>query len=160
MSLLRKLSKAIVILVGALTLASCQRSLTMWVIPGSSAEHLVFGFSTTRDGDEKIQPAAIRVYPCASIGSQASGSYYPGPRLAVWDASSPLDALPTATNRVTYGQGFTQSSSKPLTAPGCYVVYASARYRDAWRIATMGFKIAANGIASDMPSNEYDDLFR
>jgi hypothetical protein len=132
----------------------------MWVIPGSSTENLIFGFSTARDGDEKIQPAEIRVYPCESIGRQTNGSYYPGPRLAVWDASSPLDSLPPATNRLTYGQGFTQSSSKPLTVPGCYVVHASAKYGDTFRIATMGFKLAANGVASDMPRKEYENLFR
>jgi hypothetical protein len=157
---IRKLSRAIAVTAAALTLASCQRSLAMWVIPGSTAENLIFGWSTTRNGDEKVFPSSIRVYPCDSISRRPNHSYYPGREGAVWDASSPLDAVVPSTNRLNYGQGFAQSEAKPLAVPGCYVVYASARHRGGSDIATMGFRIAASGAVSDMPEDEYEELFR
>ena len=133
----------------------------MWVVPGSTAQNLVFGWSTTRNSDEKVQPEEIRVFPCESITRQSEGGYYPDSHRAVWAASSPYDALPAPTNRVTYGQGFSQSSAKPLSAPGCYVVIAYAREgHGATEVATMGFKIASDGTAIDMPRSEYEDLFR
>jgi hypothetical protein len=84
MTMYRKPIKLIIILAGALMLGSCQRSLVMWIVPGSSADNLVFGYSTTRDGDEKIQPEEIRVFPCATIARQSGGNYYSDSSLAVW----------------------------------------------------------------------------
>ena len=157
----RKQAKLILVGLGALFLTSCQQGLEMWVVPGSTANNLVFGFSTQRDSEEKIQPEEIRVFPCESLKRQSSGSYYPDSHRAVWAASSSYDSLSAPTNRLAYGQGFAQSSAKPLTAPGCYVVIAYARYRsDETRLATMGFKIAADGTATDMPRDEYENLFR
>jgi hypothetical protein len=154
-------AKLFVVLGSTLLLTSCQQSLAMWIVPGSTADNLVFGWSTARDSDEKVQPEEIRVFPCESLARQSSGSYYPDSHRAVWAASSPYDALPTPTNRVTYGQGFAQSSAKPLTAPGCYVVIAYAREgHGETEVATMGFKIASDGTASDMPRDEYENLFR
>ena len=156
----RKPVKLIVVLSGALILTSCQPAFVVWVIPGSTAGNLVFGWSTTRDGIEKLEPEEIRVFPCASLARQSSGSYYPDSRFAVWAASSSDNALPTPTNRLIYGQGFNQSSARPLSSPGCYVVIAYARRDGMMAVATMGFKIDANGVAMDMPRDEYEDLFR
>jgi len=153
--------KLIGVIGSALLFTCCQQSLTMWVIPGSTANNLVFGWSTARDSNEKVQPEEIRVFPCDTIGKQNGGGYYPDTRRAVWAASSRLDALPTPTNRVTYGQGLAQSSAKPLNAPGCYVVIAYARESGGYtEVAAMGFKIAADGAAADMPRGEYENLFR
>jgi hypothetical protein len=153
-------TKLIVVIGSTLLLTSCQQSLAMWVVPGSTADNLVLGWSRSRDSDEKIQPEEIRVFPCDTIHRQSDGSYYPDSHLAVWAASS-YDRLPTPTNRVVYGQGFAQSSAKPLTAPGCYVVIAYAREsHDATEVATMGFKIAADRTVTDMPRDEYENLFR
>jgi hypothetical protein len=133
----------------------------MWVVPGSTADRLVFGWSTRRESDEKVQPEEIRVFPCESLARQSSGSYYPDSHRAVWAASSPSDRLPVPTNRLIYGQGFAQSSAKALASPGCYVVIAYARDgHGATEVATTGFKIASDGTATDMPRNEYEDLFR
>jgi hypothetical protein len=156
----RKLRRTIAIAAAALTLASCQKGLAMWVVPGSTAENLVFGWSTTRDGDEKVRPQSILVFPCDSISKQTNNSYYPRRERAVWVASSPVDADVTPTNRLTYGQGFAQSETKPLVVPGCYVVYASARHKSGSNIAAMGLTIAASGAVTDMPEDEYEDLFR
>jgi hypothetical protein len=121
---------------------------------------MVFGWSTTRNGIERVQPEEIRVFPCATIERQKDGGSYPDSRLAVWSASSPYNALPEATNRLKYGEGFVQSSSKPLSSPGCYVVIAYARHGDITAVATMGFKIEASGVAVEMPRDEYEALFR
>ena len=131
----------------------------MWLVRGSTADNLVFGWSTTRGGVEKVQPEEIRVFPCATIGRQNGGGYYPDSHLAVWSASS-YNALPEPTNWLRYGQGFVQSSAKPLSSPGCYVVIAYARHGDITAGATMGFKIEANGVATEMPRDEYERLFR
>src|SRR5258705_3135279 len=152
--------KLLVVISCVVILASCQPAYIMWLVPGSTADNLVFGWSTTRDGVEKVQPEEIRVLPCATIGRQNGGGYYPDSRLAVWSASSPYDVLPEPTNRLKYGQGFVQSSSKPLSSPGCYVVIAYARHGDITAVATMGFKIEANGVAIGMERDEYENLFR
>jgi hypothetical protein len=154
-------TKLIVVIGSTLLLTSCQQSLAIWVVPGSTADNLVFGWSRSRDSDEKVQPEEIRVFPCDTIRRQSDGSYYPDSHRAVWSASSRYDALPAPTNRVTYGQGFSQSSATPLAAPGCYVVIAYAREsHDATEIATMGFKIASDRAVTDMPRDEYENLFR
>jgi hypothetical protein len=154
-------TKLIVAIGSTLLLTSCQQSLAMWVVHGSTADNLVFGWSRSRDSDEKIQPEEIRVFPCDTIHRQSDGNYYPDSHRAVWAASSRYDALPAPTNRVTYGQGFSQSSAKPLAVPGCYVVIAYAREsHDTTEIATMGFKIASDGAVTDMPRDEYENLFR
>jgi len=153
--------KLMVVIGSLLLFTSCQQSLTMWVVAGSSANNLVFGWSTSRDSDEKIQPEEIRVFACDTIGRQNGGGYYPDTHSAVWAASSPSDALPAPTNRVTYGKGLSQSSVKPLNVPGCYVVIGYAREGNGYtEVATMGFKIAADGTATDMPRSEYENLFR
>ena len=157
----RTQTKLIVVGLSVLLLSSCQGMLAMWVVPGSTADNLVFGWSTARDGDETIQPEEIRVFPCETIRRQSNGSYYPQSERAVWAASSRYDALPPPTNRVTYGQGFSQSSSKPLAVPGCYVVIAYAREgHGTTEVATMGFKIASDGTVDNMPRAEYETLFR
>jgi hypothetical protein len=154
-------TKLIVVIGSALLFTSCQQSLAMWVVPGSTADNLVFGWSRSRDSDEKIQPEQIRVFACDTIHRHSDGSYYPESERAVWAASSRYDGLPAPTNRVAYGQGFSQSSSKPLAVPGCYVVIAYAREgHDVTEVATMGFKIAADRTVTDMPRDEYENLFR
>jgi hypothetical protein len=155
-------SATLVLIVGsALFLTSCQQSLTMWVVPGSTADNLVFGWSRSLGSDEKVQPEEIRVFPCDTIHRRSDGSSYPDSHRAVWAASSSDDALSAPTNRVTYGQGFSQSSSKPLAVPGCYVVIAYAREsHGATEVATMGFKVAADKSVTDMPRDEYENLFR
>src|SRR5258705_11221539 len=110
--------KLLVVLSCVVILASCQPAYLMWLVPGSTTDNLIFGWSTTRDGVEKVQPEEIRVFPCATIGRENGGGYYPDSPLAVGLASSPYNALPGPTNRLRYGQGFFPSSSKPLSAPG------------------------------------------
>src|SRR5205809_5015030 len=57
-------TKIIIVIGSTLLLTSCQQSLAMWVIPGSTADNLVFGWSRSRDSDEKVQPEEIRIFPC------------------------------------------------------------------------------------------------
>ena len=157
----RKQAKLILVGLGVIFLSACQGQMSMWVAPGSTADHLVFGWSTERGSDEKIQPEEITVYPCDTIRRQSNGSYYPSADRAVWAASSPYNKLLAPTNRVTYGQGFAEGSAKPLTTPGCYVVMGYAKdSRGYTEVATMGFKIASDGVATDMPRSDYENLFR
>jgi hypothetical protein len=154
--------KLIVVIVSALLLTSCQQSLAIWVVQGSSADNLVLGLSTSRDGNEKVQPEDIRVFPCESIHKQSDGGPYPGVDRAVWAAAAPYDSLPPPTNRITYGQGFgTQRPAQPLVKQGCYIVRAYARVpSDVTRGGTMGFKIGSDGTATEMTRTELDSVFR
>ncbi len=154
-------AKLFVLIAITLLFTSCQQTMVMWVVPGSTADDLVFGWSTARDGDDKIQPISITVFPCDTIHPQPDGGYYPYPGRAIWDGSSPYDELPAPTNRLTYGHGFPQSPVGPLEVPGCYVVIAYARDSQGYtEVATLGFKIAIDGTATDMPRDEYRKLFR
>jgi hypothetical protein len=158
----RRQFKLITVMGTALFLTSCQQSLAMWLVPGSTADKLVLGISTSRDGNDKVQPEDIRVFPCDSIHRQSDGGYYPSVDRAVWAAAAPYDALPPPTNRVTYGQNLgALKPPRPLSSPGCYVVSAYARVdRDITEHGTMGFRIASDGTATEMTRNELDDVFR
>src|SRR5258705_2795936 len=111
--------KLLVVLSCVVILASCQPAYLMWLVPGSTADNLIFGWSTTRDGVEKVQPEEIRVFPCATIGRENGGGYYPDSRLAVGLASSPYNAFPQPSNRPRNSSGFVRRSSKTLIAPSC-----------------------------------------
>src|SRR5438045_1659481 len=82
---------------------------------------------------------------------------------AVWaTVTTSSDNLPPATNRVTYGQNLgAMKPLRPLTSPGCYVVSAYARVdHDITQHGTMGFRIAPDGLATEMTRAELDDVFR
>jgi hypothetical protein len=158
-----KISYAVVVGVISLLFSSCQYSLALWVIPGSTANNLVFGFSESRSSDEKVQPSSIRIFPCASIKRQPEGGYYPGEDAAVWSASTLSAALPAPTNRITYGQApglENRRGPQPLAAPACYVVIAYARdSRDITSVATVGFTIEGDGKVQEMSEGEYNKIF-
>jgi hypothetical protein len=158
----RKHIKLITLLGTALFLTSCQQSLAIWLVPGSTADNLVLGISTSRDGDDQVRPEDIRVFPCDSIHRYSDGGSYPGIERAVWAAAASYDALPPPTNRITYGQGFgTQRPAQPLVKQGCYIVRAYARVpADVTRGGTMGFKIGSDGAATEMTRTELDSIFR
>jgi hypothetical protein len=158
-----RISNAVVLGVVSLLLSSCQYSLALWVIPGSTANNLVFGFSGSRGSEEKVQPSSIRIFPCASIKRQQEGGYYPGEYAAVWSASTLSTALPAPTNRITYGQvpGLeNRRGPQSFGAPGCYVVIAYARdSHDITSVATVGFTIDGAGQVQEMSKGEYNKVF-
>ena len=158
-----KISYAVVVGVSSVLLSSCQFSLALWVIPGSTAGNLVFGFSESRGGEEEVQPSSIRIFPCPSIKRQPEGGYYPSDDAAVWSASTLSTSPPAPANRITYGRApglENQRGPQPLAAPGCYVVISYARdSRGASRVATSGFTIDEAGQVREMSEGEYNNVF-
>jgi hypothetical protein len=158
-----KISGAIVVGVVSLLVTACQYSLVLWVIPGSTANNLVFGLSGFRGSEERVQPSSIRIFPCGSIKRHPEGGYYPSEDAAVWSASTFSTALPAATNRITYGQvqGLeNRRGPQLLGAPGCYVAIAYARdSHDITRVATVGFTIDGAGQVQEMSEGEYNRVF-
>ncbi|MET0649143.1 MAG: hypothetical protein ABW208_21235 [Pyrinomonadaceae bacterium] len=132
--------------VWAALMGSCQYSLDLWVIPGSTAENLVFGFAGSRKGEEKVRPQSIRVFTCEAV-KKAAGQ--PGEAEALWQAEVPQGGSAEPVNRITYGRGEhgleTRRGPSPLAA-GCYAAFAYGRdERDDLRAAGLRFEVKKDG---------------
>jgi hypothetical protein len=157
----RSLAGFIILIGSVLLFTSCQQALAIWLAPGSTASNLVLGISTSREGDTKVEPSEIKVFPCETI--QSNGGHWPNADRAVWaTVATSYETLPAPTNRVTYGQNLgALKPLRPLTSPGCYVVSAYARVdHDITEHGTMGLRIAADGTVTEMTRSELDDVFR
>jgi len=92
----------------------CLRRRVIWVVPGSTRSHLVFGISDKVGGDHAVSWSLLKVYRC---GVTDSGG---GIEWLVTDVAPLEDTGPT---RVVYGDvppGYQSSQGPaPLTA-GCY----------------------------------------
>jgi hypothetical protein len=164
MILNKKAGITLTVCVSAFVLAACQFSLSLWVTPDSTADDLVFGFSESRNGEDKVRPSSIRVFPCDSIRRQPEGGHYPSEAYAVWSASVPYGTASQPTNRLAYGKDEyglqTRQGPKPLAVPGCYVVIAYADdKRGNLRVATVGFNISDDGQAVEMSRSSYEKVF-
>ena len=60
-----------------LTLLGCPQETAIWIIPGSSAQHLEFGISDERDGTSSVPWGGLVVYRCEADNQ-------PAPAGAVW----------------------------------------------------------------------------
>src|SRR3712207_3032549 len=93
--------------------AGCRPQQTaLWIVPGSSAAHLVLGIAKTRGGEPVDQFGVLRVHPCN--GPQSG----PG---AMWVLTQQVDE--PAVTRVTYGEvpaGYTSQQGPLPLNPGCY----------------------------------------
>ena len=127
-------------------MGSCQYSLKLWVVPGSTAGELVFGIADSRKGGEKVRPQSVRVFTCEAV-KKAAGQ--PGEAEALWQAEVPPGGSAVPTNRIAYGRGErgleTRRGSSPLAA-GCYAAFAYGRdARDELRRAGLRFEVRADG---------------
>ena len=146
--------------VSGLLLVACQRSYALWVVPGSTARNLVFGFSDSRDSEVKVRPNQISVFPCASIKRNSDGSSYPRQEESVWWGAASSDDLPPPTNRLIYGEGLRNwRPPQPLATPGCYVVLAYAEAENTTVAATLGFNIDGDGKVMEMSRSQYESVF-
>ena len=147
-----------------LALVSCQYSLALWVLPGSSAQNLILGISERQDGQEKVQIQELYLYPCSTIQNRGSEGYYPSRKQATWAVVEQTSDPKPPTNRIVYGQiprGLhLVQGPQPLDSPGCYVllVYATDTHGDI-RSATTGFRIDATGNVTEMSRSEYRKVF-
>jgi len=164
-SLLTKQMRASVIC-GALSLmlVSCEYSLALWILPGSSLQNLTFGISERRDGQEKVQVTELNVYPCSTIQNRGSEGYYPPREQTTWSVVSKTADPKPATNRIIYGQSppglLVVQNPQPLNLSNCYVVLAYAiDTRGNTRSSTIGFRIDTSGNVLEMSESEYRKLF-
>lgn len=51
-------------------LSSCASPIALWVIPGSTADNLVFGFSESRKSKARGKPGDIKVFPAALLAAK------------------------------------------------------------------------------------------
>jgi hypothetical protein len=100
----------------ALSLLGCQMRTAIWVVPGSTLEHLEFGVSNKRDSSVGVDFGGLRVWACDSL------SY--GPTGAAWVLATVSDVPPHPT-RIVYGEvpiGFRSVQGPHPLQPGCYRV--------------------------------------
>jgi hypothetical protein len=146
-------------------LSGCSFGLSLWVVSGSLARHLVLGISTRRYGVEVVRPTSIEVYRCADIYYRGDDrGYYPPDRQLVWSASSRSDSGLKPTTRITYGvpPGGLKNDVAPheLEIPGCYVVQAHA-YGPEGRSesASGGFEVLPNDRIEELSKDAMKRLF-
>ena len=163
MSTQAKVVSIIGVSITLILLTSCRVPLALWVVPGSTADSLVLGFSESRKSKDKIKPDSINVFPCDAIkGSKDLNDILSRAESAVWTAAVPSGVNPLATNRITYGRAEfglqTQRGPQPLTSSGCYFVVATAR-DEGYYPALAAFNIDKDGKVMELRGKEYDKLF-
>jgi len=159
-----RIMASVTLAVLSLAFVSCQYSLALWILPGSSLQSLTLGISERRDSQEKVQVRELNVYPCSTIQNRGSEGYYPSREQATWSAVSQTADPKPATNRIIYGQSppglLVVQPPKPLDLSSCYVVlvYATDTHGNT-RSATTGFHIDIAGNVIEMSENEYRKIF-
>ena len=158
----RKVPLITVLGLTAIILSSCHFPVELWVVSGSTADGLVFGFSESRKSKRKIKTLSIKVFPCVSVRKQPGGSYFPSDEFAVWSASVPAGTVYVATNRIMYGRDEfglkTQRGPEGLTAHGCYVAIADAA--EEYDGGVTAFKIDEDRKVVELRGKEYEAIFR
>jgi hypothetical protein len=92
------------------TLISCRQETAIWVEPGSTVSHLVFGISRTVHGDAPVAIGVLRVERCRA-----------GPGDAMW-VVGPRGGT-TDIRQIVYAEtppGFVSDIGPKALGPGCY----------------------------------------
>ena len=122
----------------AASVISCSQPSAVWVIPGSTAQHLEFGLATKRGGHKGFQLALFQVDSCTKLGMGPEGALW---RLELQGADG---AFPT---RIQYGvvpaPYHEVGPAQPLT-PGCYRVSANG--------AQTAFDVSPDGTLTERDS--------
>jgi len=126
---------------------ACSYGYAVWVVPGSTTEHLVFGLATKAYGDEVEGLQFFYVEPCDVRDDREFAS-------RTWQIETGYNVSEPRLARLTYGvvpPGFHVTRLPRPLKPGCY--YASAS-------ATRGhsgggmFMVRPGGIVSDLTVEE------
>lgn len=130
--------------------SSCQYSLKLWVLPGATAESLVFGFAESRQHEEKVRLQSVQVFPCAALKKRAGE--LTSETEALWQAEVPPGLTAPPSNRIAYGrdeQGLRTTRGPAPLAAGCYAAVAHGRdARDRLRAGALKFEVAPDGRVS------------
>ena len=130
------------IMAAALLSSGCITPIDVWSEPGSSAQHLVIRFATSKRFPKPSVLWQMEVRSCDD-------------KTVFWSilAENP-QALPEPATSIVYGaavDGLTVSHGpKPLTVPGCYVVEASAFSKRASHRGRVHFWVADDGEVKDL----------
>ena len=110
----RALRFAVLLLSGTVVLA-CPMKSAIWIVPGSTANHLEFGISDKRLGKRPIEWGGITVYDCYTHQGQDQHVY--------WSAGRGVKTLREWPTRVSYGvvpAGLDSLRGPESLRPGCY----------------------------------------
>lgn len=102
-----------VAIAGCVMLVGCPEKSAIWIEPGSTADHLVFGVGRSRHGPPPKNLHGISVVPCGKESQLPSS--------AVWTLARSADSA--VPRRITYGEappGFVSRRQAEALRPGCY----------------------------------------
>src|SRR6266550_2609910 len=88
----------VAVVVVASSLIACSLPYYIWLLPFSTARHVMFGLATERDGSEVRPLAHVEVVSCRRIAADLSEI----PSDTFWLAQA-LDTQKSAVHRLTYG---------------------------------------------------------
>lgn len=112
---MRRISLVVLPVLGLVTLA-CPMKSAIWVVAGSTRDHLEFGISNKRGGTQSIEWGGLAIYDCRTDKPSRQHVYWVLERLPEsWKGTWPIS--------VTYGQapiGFQSSRGPEALGPGCY----------------------------------------
>jgi len=102
---------------------ACSYGYAVWIIPGSTTDHLVFGLATKTHGDDVEGLEFFYVEPCDVRSDRSFAS-------RTWQIERSVESPPQLA-RLTYGvvpPGFHVTQPAQPLNPGCYSASASATY--------------------------------
>jgi hypothetical protein len=121
---------------GLVVLSGCPQQTALWIEPGSTAEHLVFGISNVRGGTTAIQITVLRI----DRWDVQSGGY-----LLHWGYGAGGGIVPDGSTRIMYGvmPGDAEPlEGAPAEAPplqeGCYLAYDTGTGRAVFLVDAAG----------------------
>jgi hypothetical protein len=115
----------VAVVVVASSLIACSLPYYIWLLPFSTARHVMFGLATERDGSEVRPITRVEVGSCRKITADLREV----PADTFWLAQG-WDVEQSAVHRLTYGQappGLRDKRAARKLEPGCYRVSVSVQ---------------------------------
>lgn len=138
-----KYLKSLIVASTCLLVAGCPQETSIWIVPGSSADQLVFVLGEERGRSQPISTSLVRVDRCEAVADQGN---YPSATEAAWFVEKEIGPH-VKLSQVTYGevpQGYRETQpAEPLERPGCYLATISGT-------GAVGFEVDAQGKITEM----------
>jgi len=115
----------VAVVVVASSLVACSLPYSIWLLPFSTARHLMFGLATERDGSDVLPLTHIEVVSCRRIAADLSEV----PARTFWLALGWDTQSESRVHRLTYGRtppGLRDKIAARKLEPGCYDASVSA----------------------------------
>ena len=142
----------VAVVVVASSLIACSLPYYIWLLPFSTARHVMFGLATERDGSEVRPVTRVEVVSCGRITADLRKV----PADTFWLAQG-WDVEQSAVHRLTYGQappGLRDKVAARKLEPGCY--YASVSVQPGGGGVT--FWVTADGKVRESTTAEDDSM--